>query len=35
MSTPLIKVSNLSKQYGDLLAVADVSFELPDRKSVV
>jgi ABC-type glutathione transport system ATPase component len=34
MSTPLIKVSNLSKQYGDLLAVADVSFELPPRGSI-
>jgi len=34
MSTPLIKVSNLSKQYGDLLAVADVSFELPPSGSI-
>jgi ABC-type glutathione transport system ATPase component len=34
MSAPLIKVSNLSKQYGDLLAVADVSFELPPSGSI-
>jgi ABC-type glutathione transport system ATPase component len=34
MSTPLIKVSNLSKQYGDLLAVADVSFELTPSGSI-
>jgi ABC-type glutathione transport system ATPase component len=34
MSTPLIKVSNLSKQYGDLLAVADVSFKLPPSGSI-
>jgi ABC-type glutathione transport system ATPase component len=34
MSAPLIKVSNLSKQYGDLLAVADVSFELPPGESI-
>ena len=34
MSTPVIKVSNLSKQYGDLLAVADVSFELPPSGSI-
>jgi ABC-type glutathione transport system ATPase component len=34
MSDPLIKVSNLSKQYGDLLAVADVSFELPPSGSI-
>jgi ABC-type glutathione transport system ATPase component len=34
MSTSLIKVSNLSKQYGDLLAVADVSFELPPSGSI-
>ena len=30
----MIKVSNLSKQYGDLLAVADVSFELPPSGSI-
>lgn len=34
MSASLIKVSNLSKQYGDLLAVADVSFELPPSGSI-
>ena len=34
MSTPFIKVSNLTKQYGDLVAASDVSFELPQSGSI-
>jgi ABC-type glutathione transport system ATPase component len=34
MSTPFIKVSNLTKQYGDLVAASDVSFELPESGSI-
>ena len=29
MNTPAISVSNLSKRYGDVLAVNDASFEVP------
>ena len=34
MSTPFVKVSNLTKQYGDLVAASDVSFELPQNGSI-
>jgi ABC-type glutathione transport system ATPase component len=34
MSVPLIRVSQLTKQYGDLLAVNDVSFDVPHGGSV-
>jgi ABC-type glutathione transport system ATPase component len=34
VSAPFIKVSNLTKQYGDLVVVSDVSFDLPQSGSI-
>src|SRR5262249_58678822 len=34
MSTPLLKIEHLEVRYGDLIGVADVSFEVPEGSVV-